>query len=368
MEDDRLRHEHAVDLCERFNRRSIGRREFSIGLAALGFGVATMQKASAQTTEIVVVNFGGDAIWATNEAYVEPYIAANPDVTVRVDGSGPSSGRIRAIVESNVISWDVIARNYHSSLELGPLGYLEEMDYSIVDRSKVLPGYAGRWGVGAFTYANVLAWDTQAFEGRAPSTWADFWNIGEFPGRRSLRRHIDGTLEAALLADGVPIDEIYPIDVDRAFAKLNEIKQHTIFWGSHTESYQLLRDGEVTMGCLTSSRATPLKRDTEGRIDFTYNEASFFVSGWAVLKGAPSGRKAFEFIASTQEPERQIAFQRALGNGPVNPAANEIMPEDLAAENPSSPENLALMVAANNEWYAENGASVLQRFYDEVLA
>jgi putative spermidine/putrescine transport system substrate-binding protein len=363
--DPDLRDDCANQLEDQLRQGRITRRQFAACLAMLGLGPAA---ANAQgSTEVVLANFGGDAIRATNAAYVEPFQRANPGVRIRQDGSGPSSGRIKAIVESGRISWDVADRNFHGSLELGPQGLLEEMDYSIVDRNAVIPGYAGRWGLGSYTYANVMAWDSRAFGGRQPRNWADFWNLREFRGKRTLKRHIDGVLEAALLADGVAPDQMYPIDVRRAFEKIKEIKEHTIFWGSHTESYQLLRDREVTMGFLASSRAIPLKRDTNGRIDYTYNQATFFVSGYVVLKGAPAGRRAFEFIASTQDPRRQIEFQRALGLGPINPAANAIMPPDLVEQNPSNPANLARMVMADNEWYATQSADVVRRFYDEVL-
>ena len=343
-----------AELKARYVTGGISRRELITGLTFLGFAAAVPPPALAQgaASEIVVANFGGEATRAMNSAYFEPFTKETKGVKVRVDGSGPTSGKVKAIVESGRISWDIAERNFHGSLELGPLGMLEEMDYSIVDAKKVLPGYAGKWGVGSYTYANLMAWDTKAFGGRAPRSWADFWNVKDFPGKRTFRKYIDGVLEAALLADGVPTDKIYPIDVDRAFKKICELKPHIIFWNTHAESAQLLRDGEVTMGCLASSRAIPLKRDTNGRIDFTYNQASFFVSGWAVLKGAPAGKKAFELIASTQDPKRQIEFLRLIGNGPVNPAANEIMPSDLVKMNPSSPTNLAVMVKADDNWYA----------------
>ncbi len=356
MHDDRNRDDCALQLHEQHAAGRISRRELMLGLGA------------ADAREIVVANFGGEATKAMTQAYFDPFVKQTPGATVRVDGSGPTSGKVKAIVSSGTISWDIVERNFHGSLELGPLGLLEEMDYSIVDAKKMLPGYAGKWGIGSYTYANLLAWDTKAFGGRAPTGWADFWNVKDFPGKRTFRKYIDGVLEAALQADGVPPDQIYPIDVDRAFKKLRELKEHIIFWNTHAESAQLLRDGEVTMGCLASSRAIPLKRDTKGRIDFTYNQASFFVSGWAVLKGAPTGRLAFELIASTQDPKRQIEFLRLVGNGPVNPAANDIMPAELVEMNPSSPQNLARMVKADNAWYATHSADVIKRFFDEVLA
>ena len=38
------------------------------------------------------------------------------------------------------------------------------------------------------------------------------------------------TIPAALVADGVPKDKLYPLDLDRAFKKLDEIKPHIKVW------------------------------------------------------------------------------------------------------------------------------------------
>lgn len=370
MNDQEQRRDCAQQLCDQLAEGRISRRRFVQMMGFLGFAVVAsrIMPAEAAGTEIVVANFGGDAIKATMACYGEPFMKANPGVTVKVDGSGPTSGRTKAIVQSGKITWDLVDRNFHGSLELGPQGLLEEIDYTIVDASKVLPGYAGKWGVGSYTYANVMSYDTRRLKEKAPTTWADFWNVKDFPGKRTMRKHIDGVIEAALMADGVPMDKVYPIDVKRAFDKIKQIKEHTIFWNSHSESYALLRDGEVSMGILASSRAAPLKRDTRGAVPYTFNQATFFVSGWAVLKGAPSGKKAMEFIAAASDPKMQVQFLRMMGNGPINPAANDLIPPDLAEMNPSHPKNLAVMLKANNEWYAEHSSAVLQRFYDEVVA
>lgn len=325
--------------------------------------------ASAQDVEIVLANFGGSAAKATSEVYVAAFNQMGKGAKVRVDGGGPTSGKIKAIVESGRISWDVVDRNYHGSLELGPQNLLEEVDYSIVDSKKVLPGYAGKWGVGSYTYANVLAWNNKAFKnGRVPKTWADFWNVKDFPGKRTMRKYVDGVVEAALLADGVPLDKLYPLDLPRAFKKLRELKSHLIFWGNHAEARQLLRDQEVTMACVAHSNAVELKAETKGDIDFTFNQGTLFVSGWAVLKGSPARKKNWEFIASTQDPARQVEMFKRLGWGPINPAANTLLPTELQAGNPSNPKNLAVMAKADNDWYAKNSADAVKRFLDEVVA
>lgn len=350
--------------------KRISRRAFTASLIALGLSPAmvSLTPVSAKEPDLVLANWGGDSIKAMDLAYVQPFLAANPGESVKMDSSGPTNGKIKAMVDAKRVTWDLCDRAFQSSLELGPAGLLEEIDYSVIDKRKTLDGFAGRWGVANYSFANVLTYQTKAFGGRTPTTWADFWNFKDFPGNRTLRRHIDSTLEAALLADGVPADKLYPIDVKRAFSKIREIKDKVTFWSSHADSYKLLRDNEVTMGCLAHTRAVLLKRDTAGSIDFTFNQGIFWVSNWIVPKGNPGGARVWKLIAASLEPNAQIELLRQMGNGPVNPAAIPLIPPELAAINPSSPENLKRMVVADSAWYAENGAGILNQFIDTVLS
>ncbi len=358
-------------LKEMTHGRRIRRRRFLAAVAALGVPASAFTLtpvASAQSREIVLVNWGGDAVGAFREAFVEPWTRAGNPQRVPIDGAGPSSARIKAMVESRRVTWDVCDRNLPASIELGQQNLLEEIDYSIVDRGKVRPEHAGRWGVGNYIFSFVLAWDTTAFGGRSPSSWADVWNLREFPGRRILRRHIDGQLEAALLADGVPPDRIYPIDVRRALNKIREIRQNTVFWGTGAESQQLFRDREVVIGNVFNTRASVIRRETNNRVDYRYEGASSWVGAWIVPRGNPAGRDAFRLIASTQDPQQQVTLYRLLGNGPVNPAAAAMLTPEEARYDPGAPANWRLAIPANAEWYAEHSASVLTQFLEAIAS
>lgn len=361
--------EDCVELLqEQLARGAIDRRGFltacaALGLAPLAFGA---REAAAQAKEIVLCNAGGDAATAMAKVFAEPYMKANAGVKVTVDGSNPLSARIKAMVEAKRVVWDVCDRNLPASLELGQQGLLEEIDYSIVDRAKIRPEHAGKWGAGSYIFSNVLAYQTDAFGGRKPMTWKDFWNVKDFPGKRSLRKHIDSNLESALLADGVPPDKLYPIDVKRALDKIKEIKPNCVFWSSGAESQQLLRDREVVMANVWNTRASVLRRETNQRVDFHYNEACVWVAAWIVPKGNPAGKDAFKLIRFAQEPEPQVELFKLLGNGPVNPAAAPMVPADLKIIDPGSPENYRVQVPVNPQWYAENSAAVLQQYLEAV--
>ncbi|MBV8169307.1 MAG: ABC transporter substrate-binding protein [Alphaproteobacteria bacterium] len=360
----------AEDCVARLNELAqqgrVDRRAVLAGLAALGLGIVAAPGARAQATELVIVNFGGDAVGAMTKAWAEPYMKLPGALKAVVDGSGPTSAKMKAMVESGKVTWDAVDRNLPASVELGRQGLLEKMDYALVDKAKVRPAHAGEWGIGSYIYANVLTYQTDAFGGRTPTTWKDFWNLKDFPGKRTLRKHIDGQLEAALLADGVPADKLYPIDLKRALDKIKQIKEHTIFWATGAESQQVFRDKEVVMGGLWNTRALVSKRESNNKVDFTYNEGSAWVGAWLVPKGNPAGKEVFKYIASAQDPAGQVELFKLLGNGPVNPNASALVPDDLKPVDPGSPQNYAKQIPVDTEWYATNSAAALSAYLEAI--
>lgn len=359
--------EHFKDRTE---GRTIDRRGFLAICAALGIpaGAARLTPAAAQGTprELVLVNWGGDAVRGMRTSFAEPFMRANPGQRVVIDGTGPSSGRIRLMVQSGRVTWDVMDRNLHTALELGREGILENIDYAIVDRGKVRPEHANQWGVGNYTYAHVLTYNTRRWGGKVPSTWKDVWNTHDFPGRRAFRRTIDGALEAALMADGVARDKIYPIDMKRALDGHRAIKAQTIYYNAIAEGQAAFRDNEVHLGLLLNTRSWPLKQDTKGVCDYTFNEGIVWVAAWMVPKGAQGGRAIWDFIASTQNPAAQVELLRTNGYGPVNPAASASLPDDLKVIDPGHPENYARMLPGGVEWYAEHATNALQQYLDAI--
>ena len=362
-------HEDCIALLrEQTEGKTVNRRRFLSVLAALGLSPALLRltPAHAQAKEIVVVNWGGDAVPAMTKAWAEPFNSKSGGIKAVVDGGGPSSAKIKAMVDSGKVTWDVVDRNLIAGLELGRQNLLEKIDYALVDKGKLRPEHAGEWAVGSYIYANVLTYRTDAFGGRTPKTWADFWNLKDFPGKRTLRKHIDGQLEAALQADGVPPDKLYPLDVKRALDKIKSIKKDTFFWSTGAESQQLFRDKEVTMGGLWNTRAMVAKREAQGAVDFTFNDGHAWVGAWLVPKGNPAGKEVFKFIASAQDPNGQVELFKALGNGPVNPAAGAMVPAELKALDPGSQENYRKQVPADAEWYAANSAKVLTQYLEAI--
>lgn len=351
-------------------RGPLARREFlkvsaAVGIA-MGLGPGLTRGAAAESREIVLANWGGEAVKAMREAFAVPF-EQKTGIKVAIDTTGPSAGKVRAMVDSGKVTWDVCDATAALSLELGRAGLLEEIDYGVVDKAKTLSQFAFRWGVGSYMYSSVLVYDSAKLGGRTPKGWADFWNLKEFPGKRLMRRDVTAMLEPALLADGVPRDKLYPLDVKRAFDKIRQIKSDCLFWKSAAESVALLRDGEVVMGNTWNTRAQALRRDTNARVNWIWDEGILQTAVWAVPKGNPAGRElAMKFVASMQDPAGEVELLRLLTSGPANPAATRMVPPELQRDNPTAPENMAKQVSVNAEWYADNYTAMNERYLDLI--
>jgi len=371
FDDPAYQHHLQRNLRDATQGRTVHRRRFLASLSALGVGSGSLgfsAAAGAQSPELVVANWGGDALPVHRDILVPAFNQRVPGRKVAFDSTGPTPGKIKAMVESGHVTWDVADRNLLSALELGRQGLLEKVDPRIVDLALVPPAWRTEWGVSSYVFSFVLTYDTRRFGKEPPTTWTDFWDTRRFKGRRALRNNVEGVLEAALLADGVPQDKLYPLDVKRGLDKVRQIKADTIFYANASEAQQLLRSGEVSAGSLWNSRAHIVKEDTGGRIDYTFNQGILLVAAWNVPKGARNRDDAWRWVATTQDPALQVRLLEKLAVGPTNPAANALIPAALQARNPSAPENLARQVAADAEWYAKHYFEVQNQYLDVLAA
>lgn len=368
MSDIRDRLDDIEQFIERTEGKVYPRRVFMTMAAAMGLApvAAKLTPALADAKELVVVNWGGDAVKGMQRSWVDPFLKKYPDRKATIDGTGPSTSRIRMMVDSKKVTWDVMDRNLHTALEIGPEGMLEPIDYSVVDKSKVRPEHAVEWGIGNYIYAMVLTYNTKKWGGMVPQNWADVWDVKKFPGTRAFRREADGQLEAALMADGVPYDKIYPIDMKRALDKLKQIKQHAIFYNVIADGQNSFRNGEAHLGLLLNTRAWPLKQDTKGVCDWTWNQGISWGACWMVPKGATGGKAIWDFINVSLDPAGQAELLKTNGYGPSNPEASKLLDAEWNKVNPGAPENYNKMLPGGIAWYAKNATKARQDLIDAL--
>lgn len=359
-------------LAEKLARGHISRRRFAqlAGMLVAGASVGLRATgAAAEGKELVFVNWGGDAIKAYDAAYGQPFMK-EAGITVKEDGSGPTEGAITAQFKSGKPSWDIVDADPFSAISLGKQGMIEPIDYKVVDKSKMRPGFGWDFAASTYFFSYVIAYDSKKYGSMVPTGMADFFDVKKFPGKRSMYKWGAGMWEAALLADGVAPDKLYPLDVTRAHEKIKAFKEHVVsFWGGGAASQAVMMNGDASMALIWSTRASLLEQDTNGQIKFVWDQGLISPGAMAVIKGNPGGSaNAMKFIASTQDPKRQLVMFDMLGQGPANPAADTMIPADKKRLNCVDPGNMTKQVALDMPWYAVNYGAALDDYIKVISA
>lgn len=245
-------------------------------------------------------------------------------------------------------------------------GLLEPIDYTVVNKNNLLPWAAHSHAVASVVYSLILSYNTATFPDAAkcPASWRDFFDVERFPGPRALREGPVGNLEIALLADGVDPEKLYPLDVERAFRKLEEIKPHVkVWWKEGDEPPALLTDGEVVISSAYNGRIWAA-RQKGSPLAVEWNQGLLDSGWWAVPKGLPEERKkrAMEFIAFASRAEPQANQAKIITYGPTNIYAMTKVPDDMRMDLPTEETNLKKQIRIDNEWWLKNDAAVLKRW------
>ena len=358
-------------LSKRVDEGKLSRRRFTQIAAMLIAGAPLALKAKgalAAANELVFVNWGGDAGTAYDKAYGAPFLA-EAGITVKQDGSGPTEGAIQAQVESGKPSWDIVDVDPFSAQALGRKGLMEPIDYNIVDKNKFRPGFGWEFAASTYFFSYIIAYDASKFGDKVPTGMADFFDVEKFPGKRSLYKWGAGMWEAALLADGVAPEKLYPLDLKRAHDKIAAFKDNVVsYWGGGSESQSVLLNGEASMALIWSTRASLIEKDSGGSIKFIWDQGLISPGAMGVLKGNPGGKdNAMKFIASAQDPAKQLVMFEMLGQGPANPAADALLTPEQKKLNPVDPENMKNQLALDMAWYETNYGPALDE-YTKIIA
>lgn len=338
-------------------------------VAFVALSAATAFAAPAQADELTAVSWGGALQDAQSKTLWQP-AAKVMGITVREETYGGMAD-LRLQVNSGAVTWDVVTSGSGSAARAGAEGLLEPLDYSVIDVSTFQKGLWQDYCVGGDVFSTVLAWNTKTFGDDGPQSWADFWDVEKFPGKRAYRNSVAGALEPALMADGVPADKVYevlstPEGIDRALDKIRELKPHiAVWWSSGAQHAQLMVDGEVDMVTGWNGRFDVAAKDGAA-VKYTFNEALLDYDCYAIAKGAPNKDLAMKFLAEIVKPQYQAEFTKYITYGPTNIKAYELglIEEEYAKRLPSHPDNAARQLPINLQWYIDNEADASAKYQD----
>jgi len=330
----------------------------------LGAAALALFASPALAKELTVANFGGLIQDQVRALYFDPFAATG--VKLVEDTRDYGIGVIRSRLESGANTWDVVAAEDVEVIQGCQEGLFEKIDWSrIPSTDQLVPDAKLECGIGEVLYNMAIAYDP-AKTAEGPQNWADFWNVEKWPGKRALWRDPRDTLEAALLADGVPLDQVYTVlatkeGQDRAFAKVEALKPHIIWWTNPGQSRQLLASGEAVFIATFDSgvNATNLSEGLKNKV--VTNNSIRHIDYWSIPKGTPNLDTAYEFINFVSEPERQAALASSMGISVPNTAALAFVKPEVAPLLSANPDNIKTALQSNAEFWLDNYDSLNQR-------
>lgn len=329
--------------------------------AALSIGLIGLSHAA----ELTVVNFGGANGNAQKAAYIEPFEKATGNKIVTVEYNGELA-KVKAMVETKNVSWDVVEVEAGAIGRACEEGLLEKLDINkLGKKADFLPEAIQECGLGAFVWSTVLAYDADKLK-TAPTSWADFWNVTKFPGKRAMRKGARYNLEFALMADGVPTKDVYKVlatkaGVDRAFKKLDALKPHIQWWEAGAQPPQFLVAGDVVMSTAYNGRIDSAQREGKN-LQVVWAGSIYDLDYWTIPKGSPNKALAEKFIAYASTPEAQKTYAQKIAYGPVNKNALKLLDAKTLANLPTSEKNSKDAIQSNLKFWTDHGEDLEQRF------
>ena len=315
--------------------------------------------------QLTVINFGGANGKAQQKAYMEPFEKASGTKVQAVEYNGEQA-KIKAMVETKSVSWDVVEVESPDVVRGCDEGLFERLDWSkIGNKADFQPAAVRDCGVGIFVWSTVMAYDGDKLK-TGPETWADFWDVKKFPGKRGMRKGARYNLEFALMADGVKPGDVYKVlaskeGADRAFKKLTELKPNIQWWEAGAQPPQFLVAGDVSMSTAYNGRIDAAQR--EGRnLKISWTGGIYDLDYWTIVKGSPNKDAALKFIAFASTPDAQAEYARNISYGPTNNKALAKLDAKVLSQLPTSPGNSKTALQFNIKFWADAGEELEKRF------
>lgn len=332
--------------------------------AVLSASLLTLACQVAQAADSLnFVSWGGTTQDAQKEAWAVPFTKAT---NIKVVQDGPTDyGKLKAMVESGNVQWDVVDVEADFALRAASEGLLEPLDFNQIKRDKIDPRFVSDHGVGSFFFSFVLGYNEGKLGANKPLDWTALFDTKAYPGKRALYKWPSpGVLELALLADGVAPDKLYPLDLDRAFKKLDTIKKDIVWWGGGAQSQQLLASGEASLGQFWNGRVYALQQDG-APVGVSWKQNLVMADFLVIPKGAKNKEAAMKFLANASSAEGQAEFANKTAYAPVNVDSVAKLDKDLA---PNLPTAYAQdQVTLDFAYWAKNGQAIAARWNEWLV-
>ena len=280
------------------NTAGLARRSVLRGAAAALATPFIIRDAAAQGTRVVIRDPGGPFTPAFKEAFYQPFQAQTWIEVVGVVSAAEPTAEIKSMVETKNYAWNIAGGMSQSAVQLlAEAGYIERHELDNDPAVSAIPlEYRDSYGIGSDVYATAIGYRTDTVK-KPPTDWKQYWDVDAYPGRRAMRKYPFDAIEQALMADGVPRDQVYPCDMDRAFRALSAFRPHVdAWWSSGAQATQMLANAEVDMIPVWANRIFAV-RDAGLPVErVEWNQNIWGVDVFAILKGTPNADICRNFL------------------------------------------------------------------------
>jgi putative spermidine/putrescine transport system substrate-binding protein len=341
------------------------------GSSSSGGGGAATTGGGGGGAPVNFVGYGGTTQDAQMRAWAQAYTKATGG---KVNAVSPTDyGKLKSMVESGNVTWDAVIVEGYFAHNPANAGLFTPLDKSVIDKA-ALDAIAGDGpkgdqvtdhSVAAYEYAFCWAYRTDSKKKR-PSNWAEFFDVKGFPGTRSLYGYPYGTMEIALLADGVAWADMYPLDIERGVAKLKTLKGNVQYWTGGAQSQQFLIGGSADFVSVWDTRAVVLAGQGQPvAVEWAQNIRT--ADHLIIPKGSKAVSEASKFINASIAARAQADYANQISSSPANPLSKPyiqktVYPNLAVAHGDQSAGSIS------NEYWGANYDKVLEAFNKVVAA
>lgn len=337
----------------------------AIAAGALASG-AGLRAAEAEAKSLTIISAGGAWQAAQKAAWYDPF-AKKMGITFHEEFAALPPSKVAAMVRAGSVSVDLVTDETFNVLQYGDSGVLQRLDYAkIAPRSAFLNNGTLDYAMPIDIYGDILAYNTTLLKD-GPTSVLDMFDTKKYPGKRGLRKVAAGNVEWALMADGVPADQVYKVlatskGVEQAFRKLDTIKQDAVWWTAGAQPPQFLASKSAVMCTAWNGRIQDPIDKAHAPFKIAWDDQIIEFDMISIPKGAPHEDLAYQYLAYIAQPEVNARLASLIPYGPPVKEAIKYVPKDVTEKLPNSPDHLRKHLAMSPQFWVDYGDELDRRF------
>jgi putative spermidine/putrescine transport system substrate-binding protein len=315
---------------------------------------------------ITIGLWGGAFSENVQKAYIVPFEADTGAKVIIEEYGSDVSAMVKAQVQQDTPGFDLISGVgiLDQVSVMTDAGALQKFDWSkIPNADDLLDSAKYDYAMGQYMISTNFVYNTELYPNGGPDDAKKFFDVENYPGPRALINFSPtGILEEALIADGVAVEDLYPLDVDRAFKVLDRVKPSIVkWWGSGAEIFQTLTSGESAAGSFWIAHA--YRAQTAGAPIVVSMKDMFLITDcWAIPTNAQNLDVVYAFLNYTINGQRAANYTRLMGYAPLVKSAYNYLTEAEQAKLASYPSNEAQGFWVDVPYWTENFEALSERY------